>query len=40
MTIYKWSILVVVLLALFQMTGCEENFMGRQYDTDEEYMQI
>lgn len=40
MRIYKWSVLVVVLLALFQITGCEENFMGRQYDTDEEYMQI
>lgn len=40
MTIYKWTVPVVVLLALFQLTGCEENFMGRQYDTDEEYMQI
>lgn len=40
MTIYKWIVPVVVLLALFQMTGCEENFIGRQYDTDEEYMQI
>lgn len=38
--IYKWTVLVVVILALFQMTGCEENFIGRQYDTDEEYMQI
>lgn len=38
--IYKWTVLVVVILTLFQMTGCEENFIGRQYDTDEEYMQI
>lgn len=40
MTIYKWIVSVIVILALFQMTGCEENFIGRQYDTDEEYMQI
>lgn len=40
MRIYQWSILAVVVLALFQMTGCEENFIGRQFDNDEEYMQI
>lgn len=38
--IYKWIVPVVMILALFQLTGCEENFIGRQYDTDEEYMQI
>lgn len=38
--IYKWIVPFVVILALVQLTGCEENFMGRQYDTDEEYMQI
>ncbi len=38
--IYKWIIPVIVLLALTQLTGCEENFIGRQYDVDEEYMQI
>lgn len=40
MTIYKWTVPVVMMLALFQLMGCEENFKGRQYDTDEEYMQI
>lgn len=40
MTIYKWSVPVVMIMALFQLMGCEENFIGRQYDTDEEYMQI
>ncbi len=40
MRIYQWSSFVVAMLALFQMTGCEENFIGRQYDNDEEYMQI
>ena len=38
--IFKWIVPVVMILALVQLTGCEENFMGRQYDTDEEYMQI
>lgn len=40
MTIYKRLLPAVMLLALLQMLGCEENFIGRQYDADEEYMQI
>ena len=40
MKIYKWILPGMVLLTLLYMTGCEENFIGRQYDTDEEYMQI
>ncbi len=40
MTNYKWMIPVLLLLCLAQLMGCEENFIGRQYDTDEEYMQI
>ena len=40
MTIYKWIVSTVVILAMSQLMGCEENFIGRQYDADEEYMQV
>lgn len=38
--IYKWITFVAMLGLLAPLGGCEENFVGRRYDTDEEYMQI
>lgn len=37
---YKWTLPALLILLLCQLSGCEENFADRRYDTDEEYMQI
>lgn len=37
---FKWMFPVLSLLCMMQLMGCEENFIGRQFDDDEEYMQI